>query len=68
MCDSLGIGCSLMRGSYGRHWNEVCIKEEVDCLEGGKTTKHTAYLVDLMYEPGTLYQQHSPQATQYIHI
>jgi len=61
LCDSLGIGSSLVRGSYGRHWNEVSVKEEE--VEGT-----AVYLVDLMYQPGTLYQQHSPQAIQYQQI
>ncbi len=29
LCDSLGLPCSLVRGEYGRHWNEVSIGQDI---------------------------------------
>lgn len=61
LCDSLGVPCSLIRGEYGRHWNEVSV-EDTDSLV------HKLYIVDLMFEPGQLLPSNTPQAVQYQHI
>lgn len=71
LCDSLGVPCSLVRGEYSRHWNEVL-------LEGTSSPSSSSQLksmgssklmlVDLMYIPGGLLQAGSPQAIQYQHI
>lgn len=59
LCDQLGVGCSLVRGDYGRHWNEVSLVE-------GKSVR--VCVVDVMFSPGRLMPAHSPQAEQYQHI
>ena len=60
LCDQLGVGCSLVRGEYGRHWNEVTLVVG----EGAPQT----FTVDLMFEPGCLMPSGSPDAKQYQHI
>ena len=61
LCDQLGVGCSLVRGEYGRHWNEVAL------VEGEGATPQT-FTVDLMFQPGHLMPCGSPEAGQYKHI
>lgn len=61
LCDQLGVGCSLVRGEYGRHWNEVTLLLEE---EGAPQT----FTVDLMFEPGRLMPSGSPDTKQYQHI
>lgn len=61
LCDQLGVGCSLVRGEYGRHWNEVTL------VEGGRAAPQL-FIVDLMFQPGHLMPGGSPDAEQYQHI
>ena len=39
LCDSLGVPCSLVRGEYSRHWNEVSIGQ--DSLPNPETSPNT---------------------------
>ena len=59
LCDQLGVGCSLVRGEYGRHWNEVTLMEE---------RRPKSFVVDLVYSPGQLLAAGSPEVMQYHHI
>ena len=59
LSDQLGVPCSLVRGEYGRHWNEVCVR----CEESVRVC-----LVDLMFTPGNLIDNASSSAAQYQHI
>ena len=61
LCDQLGLGCSLVRGSYGRHWNEVTLRRD-----GAGSPK--LYVVDLMFSPGKLLLAKSPEALAYQHL
>lgn len=55
LADQVGLPCTLTRGDYGRHWNEVTI-----------ATDHLHdYIVDLMTPGGQLLLAGSPQAEQY---
>ncbi|KAM6149036.1 LOW QUALITY PROTEIN: armadillo repeat-containing protein 3-like, partial [Erethizon dorsatum] len=54
LADRIGIGCSVVRGEYGRAWNEVKV---VDLTRKGVTgclPPPDSYIVDLMFHPGTL--------------
>ncbi len=61
LCDHVGVACSLVRGEYGRHWNEVTLMDEPRGRVG-------VYIVDLMFSPGQLMPSTSPQALQYQHL
>ena len=58
LADQLGLACSLVRGDYGRHWNEVTIATDHPCC----------HVVDLMTSGGQLLLAGSPQAELYLHL
>ncbi|XP_006869972.1 PREDICTED: armadillo repeat-containing protein 3 [Chrysochloris asiatica] len=65
LADKIGIGCSLVRGEYGRAWNEVKLMDKsrkgvIGCLPPPET-----YIVDLMYHPGELMKLRSREADLY---
>ncbi|XP_065061689.1 armadillo repeat-containing protein 3-like isoform X1 [Rhopilema esculentum] len=66
IADRIGISCSLVRGDYGRAWNEVrlCKAEQADGVRYPPET----YIVDLMHNPGELFLQGSPAAVSYQRI
>ena len=58
LADQIGLPCTLTRGDYGRHWNEVTI-----------ATKHPrCHIVDLMTSGSRLLEVGSPLAEQYCHL
>ncbi|XP_036861937.2 armadillo repeat-containing protein 3 isoform X4 [Manis javanica] len=65
LADKIGIGCSLVRGEYGRAWNEVKLMNE--SREGvlGAFSAPEAYIVDLMFHPGGLMKLSSREADLY---
>ncbi|NWV63981.1 ARMC3 protein, partial [Malurus elegans] len=65
IADRIGIGCSLVRDKYNRAWNEVKL---VDDSPKGHLLPPQEYIVDLMFEPGSLLKQRSAKADQYKHI
>ena len=80
LCDQVGVACSLERGEYGRHWNKVWLatptseqtneaeeahRENADSSSPPVTT---VYVVDLMFEPGSLLPAHAPSAHSYQHL
>lgn len=68
LADRIGIGCSLVRGEYGRAWNEVKLVDESPQGGAGLLLPPQEYLVDLMFEPGSLMKQGSVQADLYKYI
>ncbi|XP_007934600.1 armadillo repeat-containing protein 3 [Orycteropus afer afer] len=65
LADKIGIGCSLIRGEYGRAWNEVKLMDKsrkgvIGCLPPPET-----YIVDLMFHPGELMKLRSREADLY---
>lgn len=66
LADRIAVPCSLVRGDYGRAWNEVrlCPAEQPD----GLTYPPQTFIVDLMHEPGELFLQGTPMAASYQRI
>ncbi|NXL16655.1 ARMC3 protein, partial [Setophaga kirtlandii] len=62
IADRIGIGCSLVRGQYNRCWNEVKL---VEYSPKGLLLPPQEYVVDVMFEPGSLFKQGSAKADQY---
>ncbi|XP_012862241.1 armadillo repeat-containing protein 3 [Echinops telfairi] len=65
LADKIGVGCSLVRGEYGRAWNEVKLMDKsrkglMGCLPPPET-----YIVDLMFHPGELMKLKSKEADLY---
>ncbi|XP_031507792.1 armadillo repeat-containing protein 3 [Papio anubis] len=65
LADRIGICCSLVRGEYGRAWNEVMLQNESrkGVIGGLPTTE--VYVVDLMFHPGGLMKLRSREADLY---
>ncbi|XP_048668666.1 armadillo repeat-containing protein 3 isoform X2 [Marmota marmota marmota] len=65
LADKIGLGCSLVRGEYGRAWNEVkLVNESRKGLTGGLPLPEV-YIVDLMFHPGALLKLQSREADLY---
>ncbi|XP_077879446.1 armadillo repeat-containing protein 3 isoform X1 [Ictidomys tridecemlineatus] len=65
LADKIGLGCSLVRGEYGRAWNEVkLVNESRKGLTGGLPLPEI-YIVDLMFHPGALLKLQSREADFY---
>ncbi|KFU96644.1 Armadillo repeat-containing protein 3, partial [Chaetura pelagica] len=65
IADRIGIPCSLVRGEYNRAWNEVKLVGEAPQGIPALLLPPQEYIVDLMFEPGSLIKQGSAQADQY---
>ncbi|XP_064448044.1 armadillo repeat-containing protein 3 [Mirounga angustirostris] len=68
LADKIGIGCSLVRGEYGRAWNEVKLMNEsrkglIEALPPPEV-----YIVDLMFHPGELMKLRSKEADLYRYL
>uniref|UniRef100_A0A8C4VVU6 Armadillo repeat containing 3 n=1 Tax=Gopherus evgoodei TaxID=1825980 RepID=A0A8C4VVU6_9SAUR len=68
IADRIGIGCSLVRGEYGRAWNEVKLVDDSPQGITGLLLPPQTYIVDLMYQPGCLMKQGSAEADHYLRI
>ncbi|XP_026505276.1 armadillo repeat-containing protein 3 isoform X3 [Terrapene carolina triunguis] len=68
IADRIGIGCSLVRGEYGRAWNEVKLVDDSPQGITGLLLPPQVYIVDLMYQPGCLMKQGSAEADHYQRI
>jgi len=66
LCDLILIPCSLVRGDYGRAWNEVQLCRKDD--NGDVILPPVCYIVDLMHQPGDLLNPGTPQALSYQRI
>nr|XP_027784448.1 armadillo repeat-containing protein 3 isoform X1 [Marmota flaviventris] len=65
LADKIGLGCSLVRGEYGRAWNEVkLVNESRKGLTRGLPLPEV-YIVDLMFHPGALLKLQSREADLY---
>lgn len=56
LCDSIGLVCSLQCSQYGRVWNTVILSTDNNFM---------TFVVDLIYQPGRLMVDNSPEAIQY---
>ncbi|XP_023388915.1 armadillo repeat-containing protein 3 [Pteropus vampyrus] len=65
LADKIGIGCSLVRGEYGRAWNEVKLMNKSQKGVIGGLPPPEVYLVDLMFHPGGLIKLKSREADLY---
>uniref|UniRef100_A0A8C4LJX3 Armadillo repeat containing 3 n=1 Tax=Equus asinus asinus TaxID=83772 RepID=A0A8C4LJX3_EQUAS len=65
LADKIGIGCSLVRGEYGRAWNEVKLMNESRKGAIGGLPPPEVYIVDLMFHPGGLMKLRSREADLY---
>ncbi|XP_013835715.1 armadillo repeat-containing protein 3 isoform X1 [Sus scrofa] len=65
LADKIGIGCSLVRGEYGRAWNEVKLMNESRKGVIGAVPLPETYIVDLMFHPGALIKLRSREADLY---
>ncbi|XP_060048263.1 armadillo repeat-containing protein 3 isoform X2 [Erinaceus europaeus] len=65
LADKIGIGCSLVRGEYGRAWNRVKLMNESSKGVIGVPPPPENYIVDLMFSPGTLMKLRSKDADLY---
>ncbi|XP_012586689.1 PREDICTED: armadillo repeat-containing protein 3-like isoform X2 [Condylura cristata] len=63
LADKIGVGCSLVRGEYGRAWNEVKLMSETRKVGGVPPLE--GYIVDLMFSPGGLIKLRSREAELY---
>ncbi|XP_035704969.1 uncharacterized protein LOC118434799 [Folsomia candida] len=81
MCDVFGIPCSVERGEYSRMWNVVLLqskrpqKPSCPCAEDEETARSLVYteklrrfVVDLVYQPGTLLPVNSYDANSYCFV
>ncbi|XP_061291971.1 armadillo repeat-containing protein 3 isoform X3 [Bos javanicus] len=65
LADKIGVGCSLVRGEYGRAWNEVKLMSESRKGVMGALPPLEVYIVDLMFHPGSLIKLRSREADHY---
>lgn len=71
LCDQVGVACSLERGEYTRHWNKVWLATptpETSISTNSNSSVASVYVVDLMFDPGTLLPDKSPVADLYQHL
>ncbi|CAK7322031.1 Armadillo repeat-containing protein 3 [Vulpes lagopus] len=68
LADKIGIGCSLVRGEYGRAWNEVKLMNESRKGLIGALPPPEVYVVDLMFHPGRLMKLRSKEADLYRYL
>lgn len=68
LADKIGIGCSLVRGDYGRAWNEVQLMNESRKGLIGALPPPEVYIVDLMFHPGGLMKLRSREADLYRYL
>ncbi|KAM8967726.1 armadillo repeat-containing protein 3 isoform 2-T2 [Pelodytes ibericus] len=68
IADRIGLSCCLIRGDYGRAWNEVRFFDDPP-QEGIRISQPpNTYIVDLMFEPGSLLKPDSAEAERYQYI
>ncbi|MBZ3872557.1 Armadillo repeat-containing protein 3 [Sciurus carolinensis] len=65
LADKIGLGCSLVRGEYGRAWNEVKLQNESRKGATGGLPQPEVYIVDVMFHPGSLLRLQSREADLY---
>ncbi|GAB1601676.1 armadillo repeat-containing protein 3-like [Argonauta hians] len=74
LADRIAIRCSLVHGDFFKAWNIVLLtNEDVDNLseiyhykrQENITGPHTAFIVDLMHDPGHLIRVNTPEAKRY---
>ncbi|XP_053215329.1 armadillo repeat-containing protein 3 isoform X5 [Podarcis raffonei] len=65
LADRIGVSCSLVRGEYTRAWNEVKLVDDSPLGIPGLLLPPQVYIVDLMYQPGNLMKEGSPEADRY---
>nr|XP_034985503.1 armadillo repeat-containing protein 3 isoform X3 [Zootoca vivipara] len=65
LADRIGVSCSLVRGEYTRAWNEVKLVDDSPLGIPGLLLPPQVYIVDLMYQPGNLMKEGSPEADHY---
>ncbi|XP_044083962.1 armadillo repeat-containing protein 3 isoform X6 [Neovison vison] len=68
LADKIGIGCSLVRGEYGRAWNEIKLMNETRKGLIGALPPPEVYIVDLMFHPGGLMKLKSKEADLYRYL
>uniref|UniRef100_G1T454 EDR1/CTR1/ARMC3-like peptidase-like domain-containing protein n=1 Tax=Oryctolagus cuniculus TaxID=9986 RepID=G1T454_RABIT len=65
LADRIGLSCSLVRGEYGRAWNEVKLVNVSPKAATGGFSLPDVYIVDLMFHPGALMKLGTKEADLY---
>ncbi|XP_074049090.1 armadillo repeat-containing protein 3 isoform X2 [Macrotis lagotis] len=65
LADKIGIGATLVRGEYNRAWNEVKLVDQTNKGVTGLSSLPEEFIVDLIFEPGTLLKIKSREAQNY---
>ncbi|XP_021096097.1 armadillo repeat-containing protein 3 isoform X4 [Heterocephalus glaber] len=65
LADKIGVGCSLVRGEYGRAWNEVKLLDPSWKGVTGAFSAPETWIVDLMFHPGALMKSGGREANLY---
>ncbi|XP_062066068.1 armadillo repeat-containing protein 3-like [Lepus europaeus] len=65
LADRIGLSCSLVRGDYGRAWNEVKLANVSPKAATGGFSLPEVYIVDLMFHPGALMKLGTKEADLY---
>ncbi|XP_040831593.1 armadillo repeat-containing protein 3 isoform X2 [Ochotona curzoniae] len=65
LADRIGVGCTLVRGDYGRAWNEVKLLTASPKAAIGGFSPPEVYIVDLMFHPGGLMKLGTKEADLY---
>ncbi|XP_006815757.1 armadillo repeat-containing protein 3-like [Saccoglossus kowalevskii] len=63
LCDRIAVGCTLVRGEYGRAWNEIMLTD--DEAPGAPKFPPKEYIVDLVHDPGRLMRSDCADAVNY---
>ncbi|KAF7258558.1 hypothetical protein EG68_03800 [Paragonimus skrjabini miyazakii] len=64
LADHIGLPTNLIRGNYGRTYNEILLRENAE----DSRSKIEACIVDLMFSPGMLMKATSSEAREYISV
>ncbi|CAL8108967.1 unnamed protein product [Calicophoron daubneyi] len=64
LADHIGLPVNLVRGAYGRSYNELMLRSDP---EDDRSSMQT-YVVDLMFAPGVLLSVNSSEAVEYISV
>ncbi|XP_022254443.1 armadillo repeat-containing protein 3-like [Limulus polyphemus] len=67
LADKVLLPCSLVRGTYGRAWNEILVLGGF-LQDERPYTLSERYIVDVMHIPGRLLHPDSTEAAEYMHI
>ncbi|KAL7754213.1 hypothetical protein RI367_000194 [Sorochytrium milnesiophthora] len=68
LCDGVGLDVGLVRGDYGRVWNDAQLKGAEIGITGAQAMCEVTVVVDVMTQPGRLLVQGTSEADRYTRI